>query len=280
MKKFIRFNYELYKDNQYSVPDIYEDMLETFSDKNAAMEFCEAIYFLAYKDGKVVGRVAGIINNKANKTWNLNAVRFGWIDFIDDIEVSSALLDAVIAFGKSRGMTQIVGPLGFTDFDPEGMLVEGFDRISTMAVRITKEARGLELGYALLGNHFEAFINQSSVSCIFRRGDMRNSKHHQQMVALLEETANLQRFPSDVRELTIKGKLYTISALLLQMIRSKQDTDIQIKDLSDVKKIDHALEIIHNQYPDPLTVDTTSRLCGYSKSNFCNCWRKKLCKYC
>ena len=132
----------------------------------------------------------------------------------------------------------------------------------------------LELGYALLGNHFDAFINQSSVSCIFRNSDLRNSKHHQQMVALLEETANLQSFPSDVRELTIKGKLYTISALLLQMIRSKQDTDIQIKDLSDVKKIDHALEIIHNQYPDPLTVDTTSRLCGYSKSNFCRIFKK------
>ena len=79
LKKFIRFNYELYKNNPYSVPDLYEDMLTTFSDKNAAMEFCEAAYFLAYKDGKLVGRVAAIINHKANKTWNLNNVRFGWI---------------------------------------------------------------------------------------------------------------------------------------------------------------------------------------------------------
>jgi GNAT superfamily N-acetyltransferase len=133
MKKFIRFNYELYKDNQYSVPDIYEDMLETFSDKNAAMEFCEAIYFLAYKDGKVVGRVAGIINNKANKTWNLNAVRFGWIDFIDDPEVSRALIEAVEEWGRSKGKTEIQGPLGFTDLDAEGMLIEGFEELSTMA---------------------------------------------------------------------------------------------------------------------------------------------------
>ena len=133
MKKFIRFNYELYKDNQYSVPDIYEDMLETFSDKNAAMEFCEAIYFLAYKDGKVVGRVAGIINNKANKTWNLNAVRFGWIDFIDDLEVSRALIEAVEEWGRSKGKTEIQGPLGFTDLDAEGMLIEGFEELSTMA---------------------------------------------------------------------------------------------------------------------------------------------------
>jgi GNAT superfamily N-acetyltransferase len=133
MKKFIRFNYELYKDNQYSVPDIYEDMLETFSDKNAAMEFCEAIYFLDYKDGKVVGRVAGIINNKANKTWNLNAVRFGWIDFIDDPEVSRALIEAVEEWGRSKGKTEIQGPLGFTDLDAEGMLIEGFEELSTMA---------------------------------------------------------------------------------------------------------------------------------------------------
>jgi len=133
MKKFIRFNYELYKDNPYSVPDIYEDMLDTFSDKNAAMEFCEAAYFLAYNEGKVVGRVAGIINNKANKTWNLNAVRFGWIDFIDDPEVSRALIEAVEEWGRSKGKTEIQGPLGFTDLDAEGMLIEGFEELSTMA---------------------------------------------------------------------------------------------------------------------------------------------------
>ena len=133
MKKFIRFNYELYKDNKYSVPDIYEDMLDTFSDKNAAMEFCEAVYYLAYKDGKVVGRVTGIINNKANKTWNLNAVRFGWIDFIDDPEVSRALIEAVEKWGRSKGMTEIQGPLGFTDMDAEGMLIEGFEELGTMA---------------------------------------------------------------------------------------------------------------------------------------------------
>ena len=133
LKKFIRFNYELYKDNTYSVPDLYEDMLGTFSDKNPAMEFCEAEYFLAYKDGKIVGRVAGIINHKANKTWNLKAARFGWIDFIDDEEVSEALLHAVEQWGKEKGMEEIQGPLGFTDMDAEGMLIEGFDQLSTMA---------------------------------------------------------------------------------------------------------------------------------------------------
>lgn len=133
LKTFIRFNYELYKDNPYSVPDLYEDMLNTFSEKNAAMEFCDAVYFLAYRDGKVVGRVAGIINNKANKTWNVKAVRFGWIDFIDDEEVSRLLIEAVEKWGKEHGMTEIQGPLGFTDMDAEGMLIEGFEELSTMA---------------------------------------------------------------------------------------------------------------------------------------------------
>ncbi|MBQ0142292.1 MAG: N-acetyltransferase [Prevotellaceae bacterium] len=133
LKKFIRFNYELYKDNPYSVPDLYEDMLNTFSNKNGAMEFCKAKYFLAYKKGKLVGRVAGIINSKSNDQWNERAVRFGWIDFIDDLNVSKALIDAVAEWGASEGMSTIHGPLGFTDFDAEGMLVEGFERLSTCA---------------------------------------------------------------------------------------------------------------------------------------------------
>ncbi len=134
LKRFIRFNYEFYKNNPYSVPDLYDDMLNTFSpQKNAAFDFCEADYFLAYREGKIVGRVAAIINRRANETWKKQSVRFGWIDFIDDIEVSTALIDTVKQWGKERGMTQIEGPLGFTDMDAEGMLVEGFDQLSTMA---------------------------------------------------------------------------------------------------------------------------------------------------
>lgn len=134
LKRFIRFNYEFYKDNPYSVPDLNDDMLNTFSPKkNAAFEFCEADYFLALRDGKIVGRVAAIINRRANEKWNRKTVRFGWIDFVDDMEVSAALIDTVKQWGKERGMTEIEGPLGFTDMDAEGMLVEGFDQLSTMA---------------------------------------------------------------------------------------------------------------------------------------------------
>ncbi len=180
LESFIRFNYHLYKNNPYSVPDLFDDMLNTFNKKkNAAFEFCEADYFLAYRDGKLVGRVAAIINHRANQTWSKKEVRFGWIDFIDDAfceadyflayrdgklvgrvaaiinhranqtwskkevrfgwidfiddaEVADALMKAVEDWGRERGMTHIQGPLGFTDFDAEGMLIEGFDQLSTM----------------------------------------------------------------------------------------------------------------------------------------------------
>ncbi len=134
LKKFIRFNYELYKNNKYAVPELYPDMVETLSkDLNPAFEFCEADYFIAYKDGKIAGRIAAIINSRANEKWKTNSVRFGWIDFIEDFEVAQKLIETVEQWGKERGMTEIVGPLGFTDFDYEGMLTEGYDQLGTMA---------------------------------------------------------------------------------------------------------------------------------------------------
>ena len=134
LKRFVRFNYELYKDNPYSVPDLYEDTMNTLrKDRNAAFEFCDADYFLALRNGQIVGRVAAIINRRANEKWEQKAARFGWIDFIDDREVSAALIGAVEQWARERGMTELHGPLGFTDLDPEGMLIEGFDRLGTMA---------------------------------------------------------------------------------------------------------------------------------------------------
>ena len=133
LKTFIDFHYDLYEGNEYDVPNLFSDEMNTLrQDKNAAFEFCEAEYYLAYKDGKLAGRVAAIINHKANNKWGKKSVRFGWIDFIDDREVSKALLDAVEKYGKEKGMEDVVGPLGFTDMDPEGMLVWGFDQLGTM----------------------------------------------------------------------------------------------------------------------------------------------------
>ncbi|MBR3896973.1 MAG: N-acetyltransferase, partial [Bacteroidaceae bacterium] len=114
---------------------LYDDMVSTFTrEKNPSFEFCEADYFLACDaNGKVVGRVAAIINHRSNEAWETKNVRFGWIDFIDDTEVSKALLDTVAAWGKERGMTTMQGPMGFVDLDAEGLLIEGFDQLSTMA---------------------------------------------------------------------------------------------------------------------------------------------------
>lgn len=134
LKTFIDFHYDLYAGSPYDVPNLYIDERNTLDKKrNAAFDFCRAEYFLAYKDGKVAGRVAAIINNRVNKHWNRQDVRFGWIDFIDDLEVSRALFDAVAAYGRENGMTAMVGPLGFSDMDPEGMLTWGFDKLGTMA---------------------------------------------------------------------------------------------------------------------------------------------------
>lgn len=135
LRKFVTFANRLYKGDRYHVPAMPMDEMEVFDrNKNGAYDFCDADCFLAYKDGKIVGRIAAILNTKANAIWKVKQVRFGWIDFIDDIEVSKALLDTVAQWGKERGMKEVVGPLGFTDFDPEGMLVEGFDRLATMSL--------------------------------------------------------------------------------------------------------------------------------------------------
>ena len=134
LKKFVDFHYDLYKGNAYDAPTLFSDDMKTLDKKkNAAFEFCEAEYFLAYKDNKIVGRIAAIINHKANVRWGRRSVRFGWVDFVDDLEVSRALFDAVENYGRANGMTEMIGPLGFTDFDPEGMLTDGFDQLGTMA---------------------------------------------------------------------------------------------------------------------------------------------------
>lgn len=135
LREFVNFPERLYKDNPYYVPPIVFDQMDTLDQKKgAAQEFCRSHLYLAYKDGKPAGRVAAIINDLANKQWNHKEVRFGWYDFIDDKEVSGALMEKVEEFGRENGMDAVVGPLGFTDFDPEGLLVEGYDRLSTMVL--------------------------------------------------------------------------------------------------------------------------------------------------
>lgn len=134
LRKYVKFGIDLYKDSQYYVPPLVYDDINTLSpEKNPAFEFCEAQSFMAYRDGKPVGRVTGIINNAVNKRTGQNDLRFGFLDFIDDEEVSKALFDAVSKWGREKGMTSIVGPMGFTDMDHEGMLTFGYDEVGTMA---------------------------------------------------------------------------------------------------------------------------------------------------
>ena len=148
LKIFVKFPLQLYKDCPYYVPNLFADEMATLDpQRNAMGKYSLTRLFLAYKDGRVAGRIAAIINEIANRDWNHAEVRFGWMDFIDDKEVSKALVDAVIAFGKENGMTTVAGPLGFTDFDNEGCVVEGFDDISSFM---------LKYNYPYYGAHFEA----------------------------------------------------------------------------------------------------------------------------
>jgi len=134
IKKFVDFPFQLFKGNPYWCPPLKFDEINTLrKDKNPAFEYCEAEYWMAYDNGKPVGRIAGIINHNEIQRWQVKLVRFGWIDFIDDPEVSRLLIETVKDWGKIKGMTAIHGPLGFTDMDAEGMLIEGFDKISSLS---------------------------------------------------------------------------------------------------------------------------------------------------
>ncbi len=135
LQQFVQFYYDLYRDCKFAVPFLYSEEMSTLrEDKNTSFECCEAQYFMAFRDGKLVGRVAAIINKRANERWNRKQVRFSWFDFVDDKEVSTALLKTVEDWGREKGMTEITGPIGFIDTDREGMLVEGFDELSTMYI--------------------------------------------------------------------------------------------------------------------------------------------------
>ena len=132
--RFVKFGIDLYKGNPYFCPPILFDEMNTFNPKgNPALEVCEHIIYMAYRDGKIVGRIVGLINHRANKAWSVKKCRFGWFDFVDDYDVFKALIDAVAEWGRRNGMECLNGPIGFTDFDHQGLLIEGFDHNAPMA---------------------------------------------------------------------------------------------------------------------------------------------------
>ena len=134
LKKFIGFPYKLYANNKFWCPPLrFDEMNNLRKDKNVALEFCEAEYWLAFRGKEIVGRIAGIINHMGNEKWNEKLIRFGWIDFIDDLNVSQKLIETAENWGKEKGMDGIHGPLGFSDMDNEGMLIKGFEELATLS---------------------------------------------------------------------------------------------------------------------------------------------------
>ncbi|HOX92282.1 MAG TPA: GCN5 family acetyltransferase, partial [Spirochaetales bacterium] len=152
LRRFIDFPFQLYKDNPNWVPAFRADDMATLDlGKNPAGDFCKAAYWMAYRDGKPVGRVAAILNEAYVRKWGNKLARFGWFDVADDFEAASALIGAVEHWAKEQGMEGVHGPLGFTDLDREGLLVEGFDQVATLATLYNNSYYGqfLEaLGYA------------------------------------------------------------------------------------------------------------------------------------
>jgi len=164
LKSFIKFPVKLYQNVPQYVPPIISFELSTLSkDKNPAFEHADAKYWLAMKDGEIVGRIAGIV--LAQEAKEKQTVRFGWLDFIDDLDVSKLLFDTVIAWAKTKKLNNIHGPLGFTDLDFEGALVEGFDETATQATIYN---------YPYYINHFEQFGFQKACDWVEYRFDLFN----------------------------------------------------------------------------------------------------------
>ncbi len=262
---FIRFNYELYKGNPYAVPDLVPDLQATFDrKKNAAFEFCEAELFLAYREKKLVGRVAAIINHKANKTWQVRNVRFGWIDFVDDPEVSEALLNAVAQWGRERGMNKIVGPLGFTDMDPEGMLTDGYDQLSTMSTIYN---------YPYYVNHMERLGFEKEVDWVERKvivptKDHTHDANSERYIRVAEMSAkrynlHVRKFKSHREVLQADGgqyiqkvfnivnkayaPLYGYSEMNARQIQQYADTYLQFLDM-------RLLTVVENEENEPVAM--------------------------
>ncbi len=134
LEKYVQFGIDLYRGSECYVPPLVSDDVETLQPKlNPAFDFCEAQSWMAYRGGKPVGRITAIINRAVNEKLGQKRARFGFVDFIDDADVVDALFATAEAWAKGHGMTHLVGPMGFTDLDHEGMLTHGYDQMGTMA---------------------------------------------------------------------------------------------------------------------------------------------------
>ena len=200
LRQFIQFANDLYADCPYYCPPLFFDEMNCFdAEKNPALEVCDYQLWMAYREGKTVGRIAGIINRRANEKWGFKHVRFGWFDFIDDKEVSKTLLDTVVAWGKERGMDALNGPVGFTDFDHEGLLLEGYEYPAVMAslynypyyvnhidaYGLVKEADWIEL---------QVFPPKDVPERIDRLAEMVKQRYHVKIVKVKNSRELVKRF--------------------------------------------------------------------------------------
>lgn len=248
LRAFVKFPLELYKGCPYYVPNIYLDEMSALDpEKNPMGKYSRSRKFLAYKDGKLVGRVIAIINEIANKNWNHQEVRFGWMDFIDDREVSKALLEAVMAWGKEQGMTSVVGPLGFTDFDSEGCVVEGFDDISSFA---------LKYNYSYYAAHFEAlglqkvndwleyriFVPEAVPDKVVRASKMLTERYGLRVRKISRKEVRKEQYGQKVFDLINRtySELFDFTVLPPEVIDSYVETYLGLLDLKFVTLVEDA----------------------------------------
>ena len=226
LREFTQFQIDLYRGNDYYVPPLVSDDIESLSPhKNPAFDFCEAAYFMAYRDGKPVGRIAAIINSQVNRSCDSKICRFGFMDFVDDMEVSRALFDAAEDWGRRKGMNKMVGPLGFTDMDREGLLVEGFEELSTMATNYN---------YPYYAGHVEAagYAKESDWVEFLLQVPDRVPERYDRIASLVKEKLNLriQKYTSRKKaKAEIGHKLFRlINEAYKDLYQYSQLTDRQI----------------------------------------------------
>ena len=252
LRKFVEFPNRLYKGNPYFVPKLYMDETATLDPaKNPAYAFSESALWLAFRDGEIVGRVAAIINRKANEKWDHKEVRFGWIDFIDDREVSAALMDKVIEYGREKGMDTVAGPLGFTDFDPEGMLVEGFDQLCTMALIYNHpyypehlEAMGFVKEVDWL--EYKIHVPHEVPERISRIADMVRERYGLRIRKITRKEVKKERMGQRIFDLVNEtyGSLYNFTPLPPDLIDKYVDSYLGLLDLDYITLLEKDGEIV------------------------------------
>ncbi len=254
LKRFIRFPEKLYKGDAHWVPPLRADEYKTLSKVNPAFKHCKAKYFLAYKDGAIAGRIAGIINDNANSDWNEKIVRFGWLDMIDDINVTRALLDAVSEWGMENGMDTVKGPWGFSDMDKEGLLVEGFDNDPSITTLYN---------YPYYGEHLE------------RLGYTKDVDWVQNKIELPEQVPEkLAQFDSIVREkygvsVIVPRKLKDITRRAKEIFSVLNDSYVSLHEFTRLTELQIKLYIAQyvpflNMNLVCVVVDSNDRVIGFA----------------